>query len=804
MSINITSLSFYDEFTGDLGSANPEYLMGNVGDRITAKISYSVNWQSQGISVVTNATNKTITRSDNGSFISDGFTKGDTFRFFDVQNSTVIGYFTIESLTDKQIIVTTAISTNSYNNVDLNGTTTLTSFEYKYNLIENNSAINFKNIVDSENEVTFNATGWGATGTAAVNMSVKGRSNADLLANAAGTITFPTIQPISITYSNRIYKQNYTILHTFVIPEYLAGQQTFLEDGQPFAPSYFLSTNSLKFICDINGRYENTSPEAPQKLAPITFPKGNVGYFNEFLNGGTPEYSLTSIVFTDVLTGLVVDEVDFNRTTDVVITLDSTSGNFVPVGTPYVITHKYLPNDTTDYVNTTTNYNQNFKQDRRKKLSGAATSNGEQYGTDLQVITNVTTTYYSANSLAFNYRIDNSAAIKTFLAAKNSDNRNFLIFVTPQHDTVTTLKSTDRNAVMCYQGSYIYNQTDATLFVVNGQTNFYDFPNDFNNATSAYVGYEGDSVLTRTQFKVLKTDADLQFIALQIRAEKTGEDPVILEQKIIEVADTLVDCTGVKDVDFSENREYKVGTTQTNEIYVKRLPSMDTSTYAYYEVQYPFKLRYETWRTLDTDVACFPNPKNNWSRYSTQTSGWSTTFNVIAGVEKISTEFVTYYKHSSTLNIYPRSQNTYTTDVVLTNSSGVNTSNQILLDENTTVTVTMTGDFATFPSFPTGSTTYYGFISLDNNSVGGVSYQDITSTEYTKSDTSVWVNNTVTMTIVDTSQIVLTNDIDYTKLDNQSLYTISSKIGFKGLSGLLQQENLFNILTEDGQGIIIT
>lgn len=803
MSIYITSLGFYDEFTGDL-AGNPEYLMGNVGDRITAKIAISVNWQSLGISVVTNSTNKTIIRSDAGSFISDGFTKNDTFKLFNVEASSVIGYFTIESLTDKQIIVTTAIPTGTYNSVDLNGTTTLTSFDYKFNLIENNSSINFKNIVDSENEAAFNATGWGATGTAAVNMTVRGRSNASFLANATGTVNVPTIQPISITYSNRIYKQNYTILHTFVIPEYLAGQQTFLADGQPFAPPYFLSTNSLKYICDINGRYENTSPEATQKLAPFTFPKGNVGYFNEFLNGGTPEYSLTSIVFTDVLTGLVVTEVDFNRTTDVVITLASSSGNFLAAGTPYILTHKYLPNDTTDYVNTTTNYNQNFKQDRRKKLSGAATTNGEQYGTGLQVITNVTTTYWSANSMSFNYRIDNSAAIKTFLAAKNSDNRNFLIFVTPQHDAVTTLKGTDRNAVMCYQGSYIYNQTDATLFVVNGQTNFYDFPNDFNNATSGFSGYEGDTVLTRTQFKVAKTDADLQFIALQIRAEKTGEDPVILEQKIIEVASELVDCTGVKAIDFSETREYKTGTTQTSEIYVKRLPSMDTSSYTYYEVQYPFKLRYETWRSLDTDVACFPSPKNNWSRYSTQTTGWSTTFNVIAGVEKISTSFVTYYKHSSSLNIYPRTQNTYTTEVVLTNSSGVNTNSQILLDENTTVTVTMTGDFATFPSFPTGSTTYYGFISLDNNSVGGVDYQDITSTEYTKSDTSVWVNNTVTMTIVDTSRIILTNSIDYTKLDNQSLYTISSKIGFKGFSGLLQQENLFNILTEDGQGIIIT
>lgn len=802
--INITSLGFYDEFTGDLSSVNPEYLMGNVGDRITAKITFNVNWQSQGIAVVTNSTNKTITRNGNGSFISDGFTKGDTFRFFNVEATSVIGYFTIESLTDKEIIVTTAIVTNTYNNVDLNGTTILTSFDYKYNLIENNSSINFKNIVDSENDVTFNATGWGATGTAAVNMSVKGRSNAALLANAAGTITLPTIQPVSITYSNRLYKQTYTILHTFVIPEYLAGQQTFLEDGQPFAPSYFLSTNSLKFICDISGRYENTSPEASQILAPITFPKGNVGYFNEFLNGGTPEYSLTSIVFTDVLTGLVVTDVDFNRTTDVVITLASANGHFITSGTPYVISHKYLPNDTTDYVNTTTNYNQNFKQDRRKKLSGAASTNGEQYGTDLQVISNVTTTFTSASVMAFNYRIDNSAAIKTFLAAKNSDNRNFLIFVTPQQDTVTTLKTTDRNTVMCYNGDYIYNETDATLFVVNGQTNFYDFPNDFNNSTSNYSGYEGDTILTRTQFKVLKTDADLQFIALQIVAEKTGESVVFLESKIIDVAETLVDCNGIKDVNFSEAREYNIGTTQTNEIYVKRLPSMDTSTYAFYEVQYPFKLRYETWRELDTDVSCFPSPKNNWSRYSTQTTGWATTFNVIAGVEKISTEYLTYYRHKSALNIYPRTQNTYTTSVVLTNSSAVDTNNQILLDENTTVTVTMTGDFATFPSFPTGSTTYYGFISLDNNSVGGVSYQDITSTEYTKNDTSVWVNNTLTMTVVDTSRIILTNDIDYTKLDNQTSYIISSKIGFKGLSGLLQQENLFNILTEDGQGIIIT
>ncbi len=101
----------------------------------------------------------------------------------------------------------------------------------------------------------------------------------------------------------------------------------------------------------------------------------------------------------------------------------------------------------------------------------------------------------------------------------------------------------------------------------------------------------------------------------------------------------------------------------------------------------------------------------------------------------------------------------------------------IINDYITHVKITYTGDFTNLPS---GTTGYYGIISLDVEDSGGyTTIQQSTNEEFPVSG-GLWLNQ-VTLTKVSNAIITLEADIDYTKIDPSiKRYLISSRLGFKG------------------------
>ncbi len=175
--MDILSISFKDEYH-PLGTPS-DYLTGSVLDKITAVVNLKVHWESLGISVVFDATAKTIKRADNLSWLSAGFALNDTF---DIVNTTAginDGTFTIASITPDTITVNETIpSSGVYSNVDFHGTTPVNAVDFYFNLIKNSDIPNFVSFTDGPNlqKKSAGKTTWGTTET--VSLSVASQSQA--------------------------------------------------------------------------------------------------------------------------------------------------------------------------------------------------------------------------------------------------------------------------------------------------------------------------------------------------------------------------------------------------------------------------------------------------------------------------------------------------------------------------------------------------------------------------------------------------------------------------------------------------
>ncbi len=85
---------------------------------------------------------------------------------------------------------------------------------------------------------------------------------------------------------------------------------------------------------------------------------------------------------------------------------------------------------------------------------------------------------------------------------------------------------------------------------------------------------------------------------------------------------------------------------------------------------------------------------------------------------------------------------------------------------------------------PTGTTSFYGILALDNDPTGGVTYTRIISSQTNRETDSPWIGlplstNNARVTINGTASVLVEAVIDYTKID-MSLpnYFITARLGF--------------------------
>jgi hypothetical protein len=449
MPVYIDSIRFTDEYTGNIGGfgsdAGKDYLMACVGDKMWVEIKFHVAWSALDIPVVISIADNTITRTDvTGSFLEDGFHDGDTFVLDNAGGND--GSYTIDTVTNDTITTTSAmVEDGTYGSTDIYGTTDIDYIDFYYNLIANSFDTTFQSLsdVNSQKMVNVSAIAEGGT-TVDLVPGTKQYAWVDV-PKATATIAAEG------TYGYPTYYQDFKIIMPFFVkPFYLNGQTQALRDllavTKVTPPEYFKDLDCLKFVYKINARYTATDPKV-YHTSGNQGKDGNTGWFNELLDGyplsesGQTQFELISTEYFDNATGYPVTTMDYVDKTDVQITIKVPGGTSI-ASLPFLVNFCWMPNSQEQYQNKglkdftndfgeANDFRHLFLHDRAKQLISAGAVNGDRYGTDYQVITNVQGTTYSTNEIIITFTTDLGAIVKSTFAG-NEFGRDYMIWVTPQ------------------------------------------------------------------------------------------------------------------------------------------------------------------------------------------------------------------------------------------------------------------------------------------------------------------------------------------------------------------------------------
>lgn len=402
------------------GTNYTEFLFGSIGLKVKAEIRIEVKWSTEDVTFVFLASDRTITRTDSGSFITDGFHVGDTITISDTSLNNKSTF--IAALTD-DVMTTVGSLTDETVTGTVTGRTAISSIDFYPNLIDNNTAFNLFNLTDRETIPRYYCDD---ITTDAANPSIM-----QIATNSRGWVTPSDSATIYLeSFNNNI--QIFVINHTFnITPIFLANQLKNLQDGIPPAAGQFKDRNCLKYVYTIDAKFTSYDPDVPHTTdGNVDFPKGQTGWFNEFINGRPTVWTKESITYADNATGLGMSNIDYCKITDVTarVVCQTAAGYY------YIVQVLYLPLNEDEYINTSTDFKTNFIYERAIVSLSGGISNGENTG-DYHFLKNVVGSALSANRTQITFQIDFSQALIDLFDTKDADNLNYLIFITAQNGT---------------------------------------------------------------------------------------------------------------------------------------------------------------------------------------------------------------------------------------------------------------------------------------------------------------------------------------------------------------------------------
>ena len=803
MAVELVSVSHADEF----GLPATDFTVGSIIDKIVTTLVFDIFWATEDISMTFTASTDEVERLDGGSFINDGFKVGDSITVEGSASNN--GTYTIETVTDDVIAITGAFVNETAVTCSIFGDTAITSIDYFWNYIENDAPYSFKSLWDPNASLIFSADDLDASVVANTTMTQESNSKSVRLGSA-------TITGVSITN----HRQRFSITHTnYITPLFLSEWKTNLISGIPPNGTYN-DRFSLRYAAKIDARFSTLDPTIPHTS---TFEdelpaRGNTSWFDEFLQGRTPEYTLNSITY--VQPGIqTVDNLLFGSgiTTKVTILIDSASSHFFKTSprTQMVLNVLWLPNEESVYRDNDENFLTTFMWDRVFLDMNVGAINGDNFGTDAQIITAAKAVWVSNSQVLIEFTADLATALNTRLTDLSTDDRDYLIFVTPANrsklcvggvsaglpctvnadcvaGTCQTAVEYDRNAVICDVSEFTTDLDDDTQFIPIGNNLLYEYPNEATNELTDFKGTIRDGIYDRFQFKIKTSAATLTDMLIEVVAEKTGETDVLLDSFAIDLTPFPPDCQSppVQNIDIDDTRGYTLPATDPrNRLSLQRLSVADTGNYRGYELDFGFKYRHEDWLTNPDHTDCFPDGTMDWSEYS-GVNGYAVRMYITANMKDNTTENVTVFQHYTELEIdNPDTEPEDISGIIYTfDESGTNDlDGNVLADANTLVRAVFTGDFSTFPA---GMDSHYGILGWDNSDIGGINYIRLIGTETGRENDSVWLGlpldeDNALLTLVNATTIYVEAVIDYTKLDTTRLenYILSARLGYFSASG---------------------
>jgi len=629
-------------------SQNLGYLLACIGEEVTIETDFYFEdityvTTDNAITLKPDAHDVDLTDTTGIIYSEDGI----AFRDYQVGDSvgvldtTVFTYYTItEKLTDGMIRTSYSgakrnLPTNDY---VFNGTP-MAGVRYAWNLIE--SGQDFLSKIDGELQQTQIATA-SATNTLYQTMIFNG-----LLSYQIGSVQVKGIAGSGGGASGDS-QQSFTIKHTTVItPLFLSDQYNDLVLFNK--PTYFKSGDCLHYVSRIDIGRNLSNPNGFQTLN-IPYKLSNIGWFNETFNGGLTNYSVSSLVIQDGSD--TIDSLRFGKDITVTINLvNSATSPFSNGNTKYIFGLNYLPENETFYQNNGENQTTNFLIDYKLNTLGSGSANGGNFGTDMQIIKSVTSTYVDTSHATITATINVGADAEDIL--RQGDFSRYQMWVIIENHSLGAALS-DKVNLLAQVSEFDKELT--TIDLIDLTQSFVQHPYEETD-TSYLVGsglemFPVDDVVAYSKFSIDFTGRTLEGILInkiycKLLLRHATESDIVLDEFVLNSEGYPLVSGLVQNIDFTQNRVFKIPNEIRKTIEIRRNYALDAGNVYNWEILYPFMNRWEYWTALAIDnpsLGIFDNTEpldglnHFWNRLA-NVSGWQLTYQVKFEIQQNGQEF---------------------------------------------------------------------------------------------------------------------------------------------------------------------
>lgn len=707
MSINITTLSIQDEF----GNNVTDFARCNIGDKLT--ITTDIEIATSAVSsvsspIILNYTGQGVVNSG-GYWVYDPAGQFAEVKIGDVlerknkfSNALIDATINVLDKLNNQTIKVDVDLAPGYNDEPteqsiFNLKTAITALRMNYNFIGNNESTNYISKVDgSVQELLANAllsTYTQTSGSLIVGQKyyISDFNAGDDFTNVGGTnvtgAIFTATGTTPTTYSNGstlnrafdfefqgakpyqigsativcmgnntsiIYGQKFKIIHeTFMTPFFLSDQWTDLFQG--INPVYFQNNECLRYIFKISAMYNFTDPNRALTYESVNDVNlnfaGNTGGFNENFNTGLTNYSVFSKTYLNNL-GNQIDEIELttNETSFSIVIKNTTDSPFSNNNTKFTLNFIRAPYDSTEYVNNTKTLAENFCFDRAQNTIGAASVDGDNFGTDYQVLKDVVGTFNSSSQITISGKIAFDANVVSEIS--QADEYRYLFFISVQNHTKTNNDS-DRVNLLADINTFFVDASDPTMISIENKF-INHVQTDFNSPSDEiFDPHIEDEIVARSRFYIdsngrTADDIVITSMIAKIKCFNTStEQEFTLDQYSINMANVTpsgdITLPNFQQINLSIPRVFHIPTTEIRKnIVVQRRSDLDAGGKVYFDIVFPFMVRWEYWLALagvNSDFFDINEPNDNfnnsWLHYANgSVANWVCRYEFIVNVKK--------------------------------------------------------------------------------------------------------------------------------------------------------------------------
>jgi len=468
-------------------------------------------------------------------------------------------------------------------------------FEVSYNLVENTVSSGTGSLIDGE-VVRFKGENVGA-------LAVSGTIDLTQQGNKSGGSIFDTKLLTRVADATNGNLQ-YTLDLTYKIWTCLSSAQYF-------------SSDAVGDFAEFTMLMQQSNPASA--VTTSYFETGNTGFENENFNGGVPDYTLTSIEWTDNSAN-VMQVFDYTQDSNFEIVIEGafTASDSIDVK---MFT---IPNDAGQYQNKPLPIENNLMLAQNPTPIAPSTptnitGNLNELGAGFNII-NINSTIVGT-TMTITGRVVPNNTFKTLFNSRVVGDRAYKLVIATEDVTEVDYTRSNRVNVLADSAQAQKNLIDLGSFGVS-KLEFEDHNSDVYGATPNL--YLEDDTLVTVEYvipKILTTPALNPYVAIKgrivIEQTTTGER-YKLEEFVYDISGLPVLTDGSLPLDYLVDRGFKLpDTSDKKELIIERNTGADAPDVFGVRMKYPFITRYEDWITLqNVPVDFYSTDNNNWYNFA--------------------------------------------------------------------------------------------------------------------------------------------------------------------------------------------